>query len=113
MARRSILSSVRQEQPSTLEPTEAAPKETAPTPASSVKPSRRAKLHIGGYYSLDDPTISAFQKLRVDLRTSQQDMLLEALRDFVAKYEASRAFREPKAVPPTAAQERSPSRPTP
>jgi hypothetical protein len=27
-----------------------------------------------------------------DLRRSQQDMLLEAIRDFVAKQEASRAF---------------------
>jgi hypothetical protein len=35
----------------------------------------------------------SFQKLKVDLRRSQQDMLLEALRDFVAKQEAARAFR--------------------
>jgi len=34
----------------------------------------------------------SFQKLKVDLRRSQQDMLAEALRDFVAKQEAARAF---------------------
>jgi hypothetical protein len=36
----------------------------------------------------------AFQKLRIDLRKSQQEMLLEALRDFVAKYQAEHAFRQ-------------------
>jgi hypothetical protein len=34
-----------------------------------------------------------FQKLKAHLRRSQQDMLLEALHDFVAKQEAARAFR--------------------
>ena len=56
------------------------------------KPSRIAKLHVGGYYYPDDPIIVAFQKLGIDLRRSQQDMLLEAVRDFVAKYEATHAF---------------------
>jgi hypothetical protein len=65
----------------------------APTRASSVKPSRRAKLHIGGYYSPENPTIIAFQKLGIDLRKSQQAMLLEALGDFVAKHQAASAFR--------------------
>ena len=61
-------------------------------PPSKIKPSRIAKLHVGGYYYPDDPTVITFQKLGIDLRRSQQDMLLEAIRDFVAKYEASRAF---------------------
>jgi hypothetical protein len=52
-----------------------------------------AKLHIGGYFEPDDTTVMAFQKLKVDLRRSQQDMLLEALRDFVAKHQAASAFR--------------------
>jgi hypothetical protein len=52
-----------------------------------------SKLHIGGYFDPSEPTVMAFQKLKVDLRRSQQDMLLEALRDFVAKHEAATAFR--------------------
>jgi hypothetical protein len=51
-----------------------------------------AKLHVGGYFDPLDPIVMAFQKLKVDLRRSQQDMLLEALRDFVAKHEAAHAF---------------------
>jgi hypothetical protein len=93
MARRSILSSIREEPPAHVEPTDVAP-ETVPRAATRVKPSRRAKLHIGGYYTPDDPHIIAFQKLGIDLRRSQQDMLLEALRDFVAKHQAASAFRE-------------------
>lgn len=89
MARRSILSSIVDEQSSNIEA--AAQPERPVKPA--VKPSRRAKLHIGGYFDPDEPAIMAFQKLRVDLRRSQQDMLLEALGDFVAKHEAARAFR--------------------
>jgi hypothetical protein len=57
-----------------------------------VKPSRRAKLHIGGYYRPDEPTIIAFQKLGIDLRKTQQEMLFEAVSDFVAKYQAAHAF---------------------
>lgn len=90
MARRSILSAVRDERPAP----EAA--EPMPAPASevaTVRPSRVAKLHIGGYFEPAEPTVMAFQKLKVDLRRSQQDMLLEALRDFVAKHEAANAFR--------------------
>jgi hypothetical protein len=48
---------------------------------------------VGGYFDPGDPILMSFQKLKVDLRRSQQDMLLEALRDFVAKQEAARAFR--------------------
>jgi hypothetical protein len=91
MARRSILSSVREEKPVHAESAEAAP-ESAPKRAGATKPSRRAKLHIGGYYDPDDPTIVAFQKLGIDLRKTQQEMLLEALRDFVAKHQAASAF---------------------
>jgi hypothetical protein len=96
MARRSILSSVREERMVQPEPGPAVPQVAEPVPepkrASTTKPSRIAKLHVGGYYYPDDASIVAFQKLGIDLRRSQQDMLLEAVRDFVAKYEASRAF---------------------
>ena len=93
MPRRSILSSVRKEQTPKSEQAPAQPQEPELKPVSKVKPSRRAKLHIGGYYDPDNPTIIAFQKLGIDLRDTQQDMLLEAIADFVAKKEASRAFR--------------------
>jgi len=90
MARRSILSAVRDERP-TLAAAESVP---APAPEiTAIRPSRVAKLHIGGYFEPDDATVMAFQKLKIDLRRSQQDMLHEALRDFVAKHEAASAFR--------------------
>lgn len=91
MARRSILSAIR----NTPEPAPeaAAPVETVAARVPTTKPSRVAKLHVGGYFDPIDPTVMAFQKLKVDLRRSQQDMLLEALHDFVAKHEAAQAFR--------------------
>jgi hypothetical protein len=93
MARRSILTSVREEKKALPEPGGSVSQpEPVIKPPSKIKPSRIAKLHVGGYYYPDDPTVIAFQKLGIDLRRSQQDMLLEAVRDFVAKYEASRAF---------------------
>jgi hypothetical protein len=97
MARRSILSVARDEQHAPSDPAPqkqtAAPAEIVRVPKAASASSRYAKLHVGGYFEPDDPTVTAFQKLRVDLRRSQQDMLLEALRDFVAKQEAARAFR--------------------
>jgi hypothetical protein len=95
MARRSILTSVREEKAVLPEPTAPAPQIVEPVvrTGSKIKPSRIAKLHVGGYYYPDDPTVIAFQKLGIDLRRSQQDMLLEAVRDFVAKYEAEKAFQ--------------------
>jgi hypothetical protein len=97
MARRSILSLARDEQHTSPEPVAqpqtTSPPEIARVPKAASTSSRRAKLHVGGYFDPDDPTLIAFQKLKVDLRRSQQDMLLEALRDFVAKQEAARAFR--------------------
>ena len=94
MARRSILTPAIEEQATRSEPEPGPPVSPEPTVkvARSTKPSRIAKLHIGGYYNPDDPSIVAFQKLGIDLRRSQQDMLLEAVRDFVARHEASRAF---------------------
>jgi hypothetical protein len=88
------LSSVRDEHRAA----ESAPHEpqppAAPAPPRATRPSRVAKLHVGAYFDPRDPTIMAFQKLKVDLRRSQQDMILEALRDFVAKHEADIAFRQ-------------------
>lgn len=91
MARRSLLTPALEERPAAPEPV--IPDEAPATPARTTKPSRRAKLHIGGYYDPNDVTIVAFQKLGIDLRRPQQDMLLEAIRDFVAKHDAARAFR--------------------
>lgn len=91
MARRSILSAVRNTPE--VAPETAVPVETVAARVPTPKPSRVAKLHVGGYFDPIDPTVMAFQKLKVDLRRSQQDMLLEALRDFVAKHEAAQAFR--------------------
>jgi hypothetical protein len=94
--RRSILSVVREEKepPSApVEPATPAPAEPAPKPASKVKPIRVAKKHIGGYYPPNDPTIKAFQKLGIDLDKDQQEMLFEAISDFIAKHQASRAFK--------------------
>lgn len=92
MARRSLLSSVRDELPATVPPVEAAVNEPTAKRPSTVKPSRRAKLHIGGYYHPDEPIIIAFQKLGIDLRKTQQEMLFEAVADYVAKHQAARAF---------------------
>jgi hypothetical protein len=92
MVRRSILSSVREERPVSTEP-EPLPAAAVPEPSlSKVKPSRRAKKHIGGYYAAIDPVIVAFQKLGIDIDTNQQDMLYEAIRDYVAKHQAASAF---------------------
>jgi hypothetical protein len=91
MARRSLLSPALGER-SAQEPSAIIP-EPQSSMSRSTKPSRRAKLHIGGYYDPNDPTIITFQKLGIDLRRPQQDMLLEAIRDFVAKHVADRAFR--------------------
>lgn len=92
--RRSILSVVREEKtpPPAVEEPAASPPEPAPKPASKVKPGRLAKKHIGGYYPPNDPTIKAFQKLGIDLDKDQQEMLFEAISDFVAKHQAASAF---------------------
>jgi hypothetical protein len=95
MARRSLLTPAREERPADPEPVATATAEPlrARAGGTTIKPSRQAKLHIGGYYDPNDPTIVAFQKLGIDLRTPQQAMLLEAIGDFVAKHTAAKAFR--------------------
>ena len=90
MARRSILSPVLQDRPGHTEPPHQEATQAVP---SVIRPSRIAKLHIGGYFDPSDPAVIAFQKLKVDLRRSQQEMLLDAIRDYVAKHEAGKAFR--------------------
>jgi hypothetical protein len=95
MARRSLLTPALEERAPAPEPPATPPEMLPPAErrATTIKPSRQSKHHIGGYYHPNDPTIIAFQKLGIDLRRRQQDMLLEAIRDFVAKHEAERAFR--------------------
>jgi hypothetical protein len=91
MVRRSILTPARSERAApAVEPEPIPPEE----PRRGTRTSRLSKLHIGGYFDPDDATVIAFQKLRIDLRRSQQEMLLEALRDFVAKYQVENAFRQ-------------------
>lgn len=94
--RRSILSSaIPTERSTSVARAPAAPPEPASAvgaSAATTRPSRIAKLHIGGYYDSRNPTVIAFQKLRVELRQSQQEMLLEAMADFVAKHQAADAF---------------------
>ena len=92
MARRSLLSTAVDRDPVAPEAAQA----PAPLPIvqpASVKPSRRNKLHVGGYYDPSDEAIVAFQKLGIDLRKTQQQMLHEAVCDFVAKHHAARAFQ--------------------
>jgi len=93
MARRSLLTPALEERPLAPTPALAATTEPQAKVARTNKPSRQSKLHIGGYYDPSDDTIISFQKLGIDLRRPQQDMLFEAIRDFVAKHQAEKAFR--------------------
>ena len=92
MARRSLLSPALEKR-STDEESNAQPESPEKQEPAKTRPSRAAKLHVGGYFDPNDPTLIAFQKLRIDLRRPQQDLLMEAIRDFVAKHQANRAFR--------------------
>ncbi len=84
MARHSLLT------PPDIEP----PKEETAAPTAAPKQKVRAGLmHVGGYYDPNDPLIIEFAKLGIDLRQTKQEMLLEAIRDFVAKHKAAQAFR--------------------
>ena len=93
MARRSLLSPALEKRSPEKDP------EAGPTPtkgqeeAPKTRPSRVAKLHVGGYFDPNDPILIAFQKLRIDLRRPQQELLMEAIRDFVAKHQANQAFQ--------------------
>lgn len=97
MARRtSLLSSV---VPSAAAPAEPAEIEMPqPVPAERVayepapKKVREATIHIGGYFPINDKLVVEFQKLKFDLRKSQQQMLYEALSDYVHKHRANIAF---------------------
>jgi hypothetical protein len=93
MARKSLLTAVRGEGPATPEPAVEVEAPVVAKAGPGIKPSRRAKMHIGGYYDPNDDRIISFQKLGIDLRRRQQDMLLEAITDFVAKHTAAKAFR--------------------
>ena len=99
MARRSILSTVREERPAAEEPEQRSATPVAEPSPSKIKPSRRAKKHIGGYYAANDTVIVAFQKLGIDIDTNQQDMLYEAIRDYVAKHQAASAFNKESQLP--------------
>lgn len=76
MARRSILTPARAVRTTAVEP-EPVALETPQRVGQGTRVSRLSKLHIGGYFDPRDPTVIAFQKLRIDLRKSQQEMLFE------------------------------------
>jgi hypothetical protein len=99
--KRSILSVVREQKPAPVEASATPPAEPvapaaghppAEPAAAKSKAQRGPRKHIGGYYPPNDPTIKAFQKLSIDLDKDQQDMLFEAISDFVAKHQAASAF---------------------
>jgi hypothetical protein len=93
MVRRSLLTPALEERAAAAEPVAVAEPATAPAKsARATKPSCQSKLHIGGYYDPNDETIVSFQKLGVDLRKPQQEMLHEAIHDYVAKHKAAKAF---------------------
>src|SRR5712691_11605398 len=96
-ARRSILSSARPTDRGSIPQSVAAsspePVTTVGASAATRRPSRIGKFHVGGYYDSRDPTVVAFQKLGIELRQTQQQMLLEAMGDFVAKHQAADAFK--------------------
>ena len=65
----------------------------APSTPAAKKP-REQTIHIGGYFPINDQLVIQFQKLKFDLRKSQQQMLHEALTDYVHKHRAKAAFEE-------------------
>lgn len=64
--------------------------ENAPVPKRIN--SNKGKYHLGGYYDHDVPEIEAFRILATRTRRSQQELLLEAVRDLVQKHEADAKF---------------------
>jgi hypothetical protein len=74
--------------PATPEPAVA---QDIPTRPAAAKV-REATIHIGGYFPVNDKLVVEFQKLKFDLRKSQQQMLHEALSDYVHKHRAKAAF---------------------
>ena len=89
MARQSLLSPAVSLKPKPDE----SPQPAAPSaPVKRVNPNS-GKYHLGGYYDPADPTIEAFRILATKTRRSQQELLLEAAADLVAKYEAQNAFK--------------------
>lgn len=93
MARKSSLSLAISPQPTDMAPAEtsayAAPAALAPVKRQS---SNKGKYHLGGYYDHDVPEVEAFRILSAKHRRSQQELLLEAVRDLVAKYETQAKF---------------------
>lgn len=83
MARHSLLT----EEPETEIATPQAP------PVVRVPRKAASHIHIGGYYSPADASIVAFRQLAVELRKTKQEMLHEAITDYLAKAQAMKAFR--------------------
>ena len=93
MARQSLLSPAVGLKPKAEESPRPVTSPVAPSaPVKRVNPNS-GKYHLGGYYDPADPTIEAFRILATKTRRSQQELLLEAAADLVAKYEAQNAFK--------------------
>jgi len=84
MVRKSLLTPALKRQEPAAAPT------VVPAP---VKASRTGKRHVGAYFERKDPAIIALDKLGIDLDKNLQDMLYEAIQDYVAKHKAESAFR--------------------
>ena len=93
MARKSSLSlAITPQHPETeLTETPAFAASSALTPTKRQS-SNKGKYHLGGYYDHDVPEVEAFRILSAKHRRSQQELLLEAVRDLVAKYETQAKF---------------------
>jgi hypothetical protein len=84
MARRSLL--IAEEEPEVVAP--------VTEPVRPIEPRKRSsRIHIGAYYPRGDQTIIAFQQLAFEIEKTQQEMLYEAIGDYLAKVKAGRAFR--------------------
>ena len=79
MGRRSLLGPALEERKPKLAPKAEPAEAPAVTGSGSIiKPSRRAKLHIGGYYEPSDPTIISFQELGIEIaRPAQSTVVLQ------------------------------------
>lgn len=91
MARKSLLSAAISKTDAP-EANENAPVVAAPIVQAKRVSSNKGKYHLGGYYDHDVPEVEAFRVLSVKNRRSQQELLLEAVRDLVEKYEAQAKF---------------------
>lgn len=63
-----------------------------PAPLAERPKQNAGRYHLGGYVDPSDPLVTEFRILAVREGRSQIDMLMEAVRDLLAKHAASKAF---------------------